>query len=35
MIVDQRTNNVVAGIGDLGRPEFTMDDVERYLEGER
>ena len=36
MIVDPYTNAVVAGVGGTGRPEFTLDDIERWLtEGDR
>ena len=37
MIVDVSTNAVVAGTGAIGRPHWTLDDVEEYLasDGER
>jgi len=35
MIVDLETNAVVAGTGALGRPHWSLDDVEAYLKGER
>jgi hypothetical protein len=35
MIVDLATNAVVAGTGALGRPHWSLDDVEAYLNGER
>jgi len=35
MIVDLATNAVVAGTGALGRPHWSLDDVESYLNGER
>jgi hypothetical protein len=30
-IGDALTGNVVAGMGELGRPHWTLDDVEEYL----
>jgi len=35
MLVDIATNGVVAGTGALGRPHWSLDDVETYLEGGR
>jgi hypothetical protein len=34
MIVDAFTNTVVAGTEGIGRPHWSLDDVERYLEGD-
>jgi hypothetical protein len=31
MLVDPRTNSVVAGAEGVGRPHWSLDDVERYL----
>jgi hypothetical protein len=31
MLVDLATNSVVAGTGALGRPHWSLDDVEAYL----
>lgn len=35
MLVDLQTNTIVAGTETLGRPHWSLDDVERYLTGER
>ena len=35
MIVNPMTNAVVAGAAATGRPEFTLDDVEEWLTGEK
>lgn len=35
MLVDMQTNAVVAGTGEIGRPHWSLDDVERYLTGDR
>jgi hypothetical protein len=34
MLVDLQTNGVVAGTEGVGRPRWTLDDVERYLTGD-
>jgi len=31
MLTDANTNHVVAGTGGVGRPHWTLDDVESYL----
>jgi hypothetical protein len=35
MLVDLQTSGIVVGTGDLGRPHWSLDDVEDYLTGER
>jgi len=35
MIIDPKTNTAVAGTAATGRPEFSVDDVEDWLIGER
>lgn len=34
MIVDVDANAAVAGVGATGRPDFSLEDVERYLTGD-
>lgn len=34
MLVDERTNAVVVGTVPLGRPCWTLDDIEEYLSGD-
>lgn len=33
VIIDPYADAVVAGTGGIGRPHWSLDDVERYLEG--
>jgi hypothetical protein len=34
MLVDQQTNGVIAGTGAIGRPHWSLDDVEEFLTSE-
>lgn len=35
MIVDPNTNGIIAGTAATGRPNFTLDDVEAWLTGDK